>query len=371
MRVVAIVLAILGVAWLALGLLTLPGGDAWGYDFLAYRDAAVRLEETGTLYQDETVSGPYRPGPFGLYMYSPPPGVAILPLAWVPAQDGALVWHVLHILVAALACAVMPVGGITKVAVFGAAALSRAITVDIALGNVSTLLLLPLALAWRWLDRPLGAVAQAVAIAIRPTLGIILIWQLLRRRWRPVVWTVAAGVGIMALTLPFTGLGSYFDYVAVLRNLTGALGVTGNHDLGSTAQLLGADEPTATLVLFGGYAIAVAAILLSLRRDSEVGFMVAVGASMLLSPLLWGHYLALVALPAALLASRGQWWGLVLPFLTWVPLILQPAVVVLATVLPLLARSVPARQRGRTSDDLPHADAGDVSPGLPLGPASA
>jgi len=34
-------------------------------------------------------------------------------------------------------------------------------------------------------------------------------------------------------------------------------------------------------------------------------------ASLLLSPLLWDHYLVMLVLPAAFLASRGQPWALI------------------------------------------------------------
>ncbi len=174
------------------------------------------------------------------------------------------------------------------------------------------LLLLPLAAAWRWLDRPAGSIAQALAISVRPMLGILIIWQLLRRKWRAVLWTMAAGLVLILLTLPFVGLSGYLDYLTVLRNLSGVTGVEFNYDLSSVVVGLGLDESAAGLVLLAGYALAIIAIVLSLRRDRELGFIVTVSASLLLSPLLWDHYLAMLVLPAAFLANRGH-WALVLP----------------------------------------------------------
>ena len=43
--------------------------------------------------------------------------------------------------------------------------------------------------------------------------------------------------------------------------------------------------------------------------------MVTIGATLLLAPLLWDHYLASLLLPAAFLAQRGRTWGLALPLL--------------------------------------------------------
>ena len=345
----ALLLPVLAFGWVVLGLQVLPQGEGWGYDFQAYRDAAVRLTETGP-HVAETVAGPWRPGPYGLFLYPPPSAAAVSPFAWVAPGPGALVWHGLHILVVGLACAVLPVPARVRWAVLGAALLSQAVTSDVSLGNVSSLLLLPLALAWRWLDRPAGSIAQVVAISVRPSLGVIVIWQLLRRRFRAVAWTIAGGAGLVLLSLPVVGVAAYEDYLTIMRNMSDAIGVRNNLDLGSTAAALGADGPTATLALAGGYAVAAAAVVLSLRRDREVGFVVATSASMLLAPVLWGHYLALVVLPAALLVSRGRPWGLALPFLTWAPAVAQPFVVLLAILLPFLARPVQAALDARQGE---------------------
>ena len=73
--------------------------------------------------------------------------------------------------------------------------------------------------AWCWLDRPAGSLLMAAAIAVRPSLGLFLIWQLLRRRWHAAIWTIGGGIALILLTLPFVGLQGYEDYLAVLRNL--------------------------------------------------------------------------------------------------------------------------------------------------------
>lgn len=334
----AVALAVIGAVWLAAGFFSLPGADAWGYDFEAYANAALRLADTGSLYQPETLGGPYTPGPHGMYMYAPPLGIAIWPLTSVGPGSAIALWYLLHVAVLAGACALMPVSAQLRMSVFGVAALSFAVIHDLVLGNVSVLLLLPLSAAWRWLDQPLGSIAQAVAMSVRPMLGVLLVWQLLRRRWRAVAWTLGAGAVMVALTLPAVGVSGYLDYVTVLRNLGGVTGVEFNYDLSSSLLLLGTTEAAATLALLGGFAVAVAAIILSLRRDGEVGFMVTITASLLLSPLLWDHYLAMLVLPAAFLASRGRPWALALPLLSWLPGEALPFVVLIATWLPFLAR---------------------------------
>ena len=168
---------------------------------------------------------------------------------------------------------------------------------------------------------------------------MLLIWQALRRRWGAVAWTLAAGVVLMALTIRYVGLRGYTDYLAVLRNMSAVTGVRFNHDLSSSALQLGLEEPLPTLLLLAGYAVAIGAILASVRRDREMGFIVTVTASLLLSPLLWDHYLAMLAIPAAFLAERGRPIALALPLLAWLPRESMPFRVILATLLPFWARN--------------------------------
>ena len=346
-------MAVIGLLWLLAGLAFLPGADGWGYDYRAYADAAERLSETGSLYQAETLEGPYRPGPYGLYMYAPPLGIAISPLASAEPDGAIVIWFLLHGLALAGACALLPVDRWVKLAVFGVAALSLVVLRDFILGNVSVLLLLPLAAAWRWLDQPAGAIAQALAMAVRPALGLLLVWQLLRRQWHAVAWTIGAGLVLVAVSLPFVGVEGYGDYITVLRHLGGVTGVEKNNDLGSTLIALGLDDSVANVALFAGYALGIAAIILSLRRDRELGFVVTAGASLLLSPLLWDHYLSMLLLPAAFLAARGRPWGLALPLLTWLPGPALPFVALAGVWLPFLARDPrPSPERETTTSSV-------------------
>lgn len=344
MRLLGFTLSVVGALWLMAGFVSFPGGEGWGYDYQAYADAAVRLTDDGSLYQAETLDGPYRPGPYGLYMYAPPLGIAVTPLRALGPETAVTLWFLLHVAVLLLACALMPVPTTVRLAAFGAAALSLTVTRDLILGNVSVFLLLPLTVAWRWLDRPLGSIAGAIAMSVRPMLGILLVWQMMRRQWRAVVWTLGAGFVLILATLPFVGPDGYGDYLTVLRNLSDVTGVEFNWDLGSVVLSFGAGDTLSALALVAGCALAVVAIVTSLRRDREVGFMVTVVASLLLSPLLWDHYLSMLVLPAAFLAARGRPWALALPLASWLPGEMLPFVVLAAVFLPFLARDAEPKE---------------------------
>jgi hypothetical protein len=259
--------------------------------------------------------------------------------------EGAVVWYVLHVGSLALAAALMPVRAHIRLLALGLASLSLSVLMDSMNGNVSTMLLLPAAAAWRWLDRPAGSVAMALAISVRTTFGLFLVWHALRRAWRPLMWTITVGALLVLITLPMLGVEAYRDYFTMLRHVSVA-GEIKSSDLAATALRLGVPASSAWMANMLGWAIAFGAVVLSLRRDREVGFMVTLGASLLAAPLMWEHYLTLVMLTGAFLASRGRPWGLGLLVLTWLPHETLSFVAIAATLLPFLAHDAEAVASG-------------------------
>jgi hypothetical protein len=312
--------------------------DAWAFDLEAYVEAARRLTTEGSLYPAFQVQGAFQPGGAGLFYYAPPLGVAMLPLVDVPIGDSAVLWYVLRVGALLAACALMPVRPLIRVLGFAVIAFSFPVLKDAVLGNVSILLMLPLAVAWRWLDRPLGSIALAVGMALRPSLGVFLGWQLVRRSWRALAWTIGAGLVLIAVTLPFVGIDGYRDFIAVLVNLQVPGPGSENRDLGTVLADLGGGQAALAIGRILSLVIGVAAIVLSVRRDPEVGFMVTLGASLLLTPMLWDHYLVTLLLPAAFLAERIRPAYILLPLLAWLPWLTVPFVVLAATLLPFAAR---------------------------------
>ena len=328
----------------------------WAYDLRAYYDGALRLVASGTPYQSETLAGPFQPGPFGLYLYSPLPALLTVPLTSVSLDSAALIWVGLRVLLLVLTCALMPVPRTIRLLTLGIAAFSQPVLYDLDLGNVSLVVTFLSVVVWRWLDRPLGSLALAVSLSVRPTMAVLLAWWALRLRWRPMLWTIAFGLLVVGVTLPFLSLQRWLDWATVLRNVSDVMGIPSNADAGSAVLLLGGPTWVGTAALFAGYVIAVLAVLWSLRRDRELGFVVTLMASLLLSPLLWAHYLTLLLVPAAFLTARGRWWGLLLPLLGWLPEVAVPLIALAGMLAPFLA---PDRgPRTRSIFDLPASNLG-------------
>lgn len=336
-------IAAAGVAflWLAVSPFVFRPTPGWGYDFEAYLLAAQRLSRGASIYLSWTVDGPFRPGPYGLYLYAPPLAVAMLPFTALSLPAATFIWFAIRAALLVAAIALMPVQRWIRLLTFVLAVVSEPVLTDLNLANVSLIVMFLSVVAWRSLDRPPAAVALALATALRPTFGIYLLWWLFRRRWRPLLTCLAVGSLLVVVTLPIVGLGAYVDFTRLVRNLTDVTGVPNNMDVGSTVARMGLGFAAASLALLGGYALAIGALLVALRRDREVSFMVTLGATLLLSPLLWDHYLVNALIPAAFLLERGRRWGLALAVmvLPWVPVPGVPLLAVAATLAPFLAPS--------------------------------
>lgn len=297
--------------------------EGWGWDFEAYYDAARRLATTGTPYLIETVIGPFQPGPPGLYLYPPPLALLVQPLTVLTLDTARFVWLNVDLALLPLTCLLLPVQRRVRIVAALVTALNWPFLHDLELGNVSLVVTFLGVVTWRYLDRPIGSIALAASLFLRPTMGSLVAWWLLRGRVQPVVWVVAAALTAVAFTLPFIGLGPWIDYARVTLNATDMIGEPSNIDLGSTVLRLVRNVPDwgPSVALIGGYAVGVGAILLSLRRDRELSFVVAFSATLLLSPWLHDIHLTHLIVPAAFLASRGHWWGFLLPFLGWLPVL--------------------------------------------------
>ncbi|HEY8199248.1 MAG TPA: glycosyltransferase family 87 protein, partial [Candidatus Limnocylindrales bacterium] len=228
-----VILGGLGFAILLIAGQAMLGGAGTGYDLAAYLAAAGRILAGGTPYQPETLGGPFTPGPSGLYLYAPPLALLLTPLTTLPSESAIIAWLLLRVAALMAACAILPVRPWIRGATLLVGAISFPVLFDLNLGNVSIIVVALMACGWRWLDRPAGSIALAVAILVRPTLVAVPVWQALRRRWRPIAWTVGALIVVGLATLPFVGATAYFDYVTVLRNVSDPLGAPRNADLGS------------------------------------------------------------------------------------------------------------------------------------------
>ena len=352
-NVAPFVIAAVGVAVLLVSASRFIGSFGFSYDFAAYDLAARRLFDGGPLYP-AGVAEAYNSGAYeNLYLYAPPLAVVLLPVGLLEpgVADVAWLWLRLGVLVAG--CLLLPVVLRVRLAVLGVAGLSFPVLYDLNLGNLSIVILAASALIWRFRDGPAGAIALAAVLSVRYSFALVLVEMVASRRWKPLAWTISAGIVIGLLTLPVVGIDGWFDYAGVLTGLRDVTSGEHNLTLADTASAIGLPAIIRPVLVALSIATAVAATLVASRRgDRETAVVVALTGTLLFWPFMHPHYLAQLLIPAAFLAGRGRWWGIALPLLGWLPGPLLPVVAIVATLAPLLAGPPEATAAGsRVSDE--------------------
>jgi hypothetical protein len=318
-------LATIGLIVLALALQVFINSVGFGYDYRAYDAAARRIASGDHLYLPGTVDA-YRDGRYeGLYLYPPPVGVAFLPLTLTSESTATLIWILFRAGLLIAGCLALPVAWRVRLATLGIAGLSFPVLFDLNIGNVSIVIFALCAVAWRWMDSPVAAVAHAGLAAIRFPFGIFGFLWLVQRRFRALVWTVAAGLALIVISIPFVGLDTYAEYVSIVFGLPDISTGPHNFSFKSVALELGLPAAAVSLALPLSYALGLAAIwFAATRRGAAPAFVVTATATLLVAPFIHSHYLVLLLLPAALLMERGHWWAIGLPLIGWLPELVLP-----------------------------------------------
>jgi hypothetical protein len=331
-----IVVAVLGIVVVGVAAVLFVNSEGFGYDFRAYDDAARRIVAGEPLYLPGTVEA-YRDARYeGLYLYPPPLAIALVPLTVLAESAATVTWMVLRVVALVGACLVLPVSARARLVTLGLAGFSFPVLFDLNIGNVSIVILALCAIAWRWIGTPAAALSHAALALIRfPFLVFGFLW-IVQRRFNSLAWTVVVGIALLVVTLPIVGLATYADYIAILRSLPDI--TTGEHNLSfrSTALEAGLPDLIGGITMIASYVLGLAAVVFAgRRRDESTAFVVTALATLLVAPFIHPHYLVLLLLPAAWLMDRGQWWGLGLPLLGWLPDMVLPFTGVLAIALVL------------------------------------
>ncbi len=315
------------VAVVVVGAILASAGSTLGFDARAYLDAGRRLVSGTTVYDTSIVTA----GAAGLYYYSPPFTLLAVPFALLPAPFDVIGWLVGVLAAFGLGVALLPVSRDVRWLVVLLAGLSWPFAYAVKLGQVGPILFLCFAVGWRWMDRPVRlGLAMAVGTVVKLQPAILFAWAGLTRRW------VAIGVGLGAIVVGALvasaagGIGAWSAWLTILRSISAPIITPHNFTPGAVAYQAGLSETWATLVQ-GANTVAVLALVVwtGLRLSPAVGYLTAVTASQLLSPVLWDHYALLLLLPTAWLLDRGQWWAVAIPlatavFLIWLPPVVYP-----------------------------------------------
>jgi len=271
----------------------------------------------------------YRPGGNDtlFFMYPPPVAMLYAPLGALPFEAALGIFELLMLTSVLTAILIWTRHrGLTSESkaywiVIAAPLLFFPLSYSFQLGQNEALIFLSLvvALAVHRRSAALAGLAIALAITLKIFLGLIVVYLIVKRRWRLVLWVVTWGTALFALSLVFVpwiiqakyymtlfhqiGIESFYDNQSLTglfyRSLTNSAYTRGIFHSPYLARVL---TITASTFLFCGF-------LYCVLRDAsddgfEEGFALTLISALLLSPHSDTHHQAILLIPLLLLFER-------------------------------------------------------------------
>jgi hypothetical protein len=143
------------------------------------------------------------------------------------------------------------------------------------------------------------------------------LWLWATSRRRQALGSVGVALLLLGLSWAIVGFAGLADYPALVHRVSD---YEASESLTLYGPALAAGIPDAvarSLWVVPGVAALVVSVLLGRRGDETGSFCAAVGAALLLAPIVWLHYLALLLVPLAVALPVFSWPWL-LPLLLWV-----------------------------------------------------
>lgn len=296
---------LLGVAPVAFALLLafVGYGSSWpvGFDFRGTLwEPARALLDGAAIYPEPTREAVLVGNPT---VYPPLVVIAAVPFTLFSAGTASWLW--LGVLGAGVLVA-MRILGVRDWRCLVLAVTSPVVVHGLYFGNLTVLLIVPLALAWRYRDRAwIAGLAVGAAVAAKLFVWPLVVWLLLTRRFRAAAWSAASAAVLLLGAWAAVGFQGLRDYPSLLRVVQDVYAVR-SISLSTAAASLGASVRAAVAVAaLAGLLCLIAAAWLSRRADGDRrAFAVVVAACVLASPIVWPNYAALLLVPIAVTWPR-------------------------------------------------------------------
>jgi hypothetical protein len=259
-------------------------------------------------------------GPHGIqhvfrFPYPAGSAVAIVPLALLPFHAAAVVLAVLSILSIVLALWIL---GVRDWRCYGIVFGSIAVITAVRLGTLTPLLLLAIAIAWRYRDRRwIAGAAIAVAVVLKVFLWPLVAWLVATRRFGAAAAAAGLAAGTTLVAWAAIGVAGFSEYPHLLRRLSDVVADRGFSLVALGSDLgLGHGASRALPWIVGGVVLLAVVVAAGGADGDRRAFALAVVASILLTPIVWLHYFVLLYAPIALWrrSLSGAW---LLPLLFW------------------------------------------------------
>jgi glycosyl transferase family 87 len=231
------------------------------------------------------------------FVYPAPMAALFVPFALLPYTLALGLWLLGSVLAVAVGLRALGVGDWRCC---GALFLTAPAQQGVRLGTLMPVLMLLIALLWKYRDRvAIAAVTCAIVALSKVFLFPLLIWLAVTRRLKTALLaiTLVASLCLIGwLPIHLASIGAYPSLLHALARYE----QTFSYSLTSFGIALGFSSTIAT-----SFAIVAGVVLVSIAaavgRSSEfLAFRLMLAASFVLSPIVWGHYFVLLAVPLAL-----------------------------------------------------------------------
>jgi hypothetical protein len=266
-------------------------------DFPIFRAASKAVLHGHSPYAPLT---PHALANFDTFVYPPATAFLFSPFAVLPYSAAKVAMLVLAMGSALVALRLL---GVRDWRCYGVAAVSAPIANSVALGAVTSFLVLGAAVTWHYRDRPgTAGVAGALTAASKLFLWPVGLWLLVTRRTRALAVFAALALALVAGGWAAIGFQGFQSYPHLLRLLTD-LEAHKSFSLVALFRLTG----IAATMLSVGLALAVVAAVVAASRTEDGdrrAFAVAILGTLVATPVVWMHYYALLFVPIALYRPR-------------------------------------------------------------------
>ena len=248
------------------------------------------------------------------YKYPAPGALLVTPFALLPraVADSAFTAVVL-----AAVAATLRLLDVRDWRVYGVVMLWQPVVFGWETANLTLLLVFGVAVAWRYRDHALtvGAVTAAV-ISVKLFLLPLALWLVATRRYAALAWAVIVAVALNVIGWAVLGFGELPRYVRLLDAFTPSAERRGCSPVSLLLHLGMTTQVAYAVALAAAGAIAVYGVLVGRRGYDRSALTYCLAASLLASPLVESHYLALLMIPLAL---RWRSFNLIwlLPLMLW------------------------------------------------------
>jgi hypothetical protein len=243
------------------------------------------------------------------FPYSAFDAVLFVPFALLPHLVADWTFTLLDIAAALLTLRVL---GVRDWRPYGLALLGAPVVSAWQTANVTLLLGLGIAVAWRFRDRPfvVGALVAIVA-SVKIFVWPVGLWLLATRRYSGLAWAFAVGAVVNGVAWAVVGFDQFDEYSRLSQKIA-KMDDDRSYNLIALCLKHGmAHGPAYMVQLTAAAAAGLACMYAGHRRSDAAALILAIATSLLAAPVIWLHYFALLLVPLALGRPRLSWaWGL-------------------------------------------------------------